>query len=262
MNATQVHVETDKKLNIYALWQGAQILLCKGKEKSSIINGEKWVCLWPSRAPLFGSAVTDKSSTEFKRSPKGDAFWAETENADMPNSYVAKVEYVPINGKLRGIWEELEKIGEFELWDIDQGPMKYFSNKGKNYLAIYQVFKLSGFRLGAADTVADKHGNLRTHYKKLTEKASQGLQEVLKDRVPVIPVEVFEKRRNQIIEIAKKYPAVPGVTVYRRRGAIEKNIPDFSPMLKDRKFCIYCGKSLVLEAVYCSQCGKRQSEII
>lgn len=262
MNHLEVNVETDKKLNIYALWQGTQILLCKGKEKSTIINGEKWVCLWPGRAPLLGSTTTDKSPTEFKRSPKGNALWAEIENSDIPNSYVARVEYIPINGKQRAIWEELEKIGEFELWDIDQGPMKYFTNKGRNYIALYQVFKLKGFHLKADDTVADKHGNLRTHYKKLTEKASELLKEALKARTPIIPAEVFKKRRDQIMEIARKYPAVPGVTLYRRKATLEKNETSFSTIPRDRKFCVYCGKSLVLDAVYCSQCGKKQSEIV
>ena len=44
----QIKVETDKRINIYAIWSGKQIILCKGHKKSSHFPNKDWIVLWPS----------------------------------------------------------------------------------------------------------------------------------------------------------------------------------------------------------------------
>jgi len=259
-NEMNIEVETDKRVNIYALWQGRQIILCKAKEKYSEIDGEKWICLWPSKSDETKMIKNDPPTepTQFLLSAEGRNYLNQIYRQDKTNNFIAKVEYVPINGRKKELWEELEKIGEFVLWDKEKGPMKYFQGKGNQYIAIYQVFALK-YSIREEDTVPDKHGKLRTHYKILNETASKDILDNLKNIRPILSPEDFEKRKNSILEIIKKYPSEIYIRKYEHKylnhNFKERNL---NQEASETKYCIYCGIKLISEANYCYKCGKKQ----
>ena len=255
----EIEVETEKKINIYALWEGKQIMLCKGKPKSTEINGVEWICLWPGRAPIYRPDISEP--TEFGPSPVGSEYLADIDRREIrgpihKNEFIAKVEYIGINGKNRKLWEELEAQGHFIYWDIDNGPMKYFANKGKNYIAIYQVYRVPGFSIKESSLVPDANGNLRTHYKRLTPETSQELASRMGGIEEVIRTGDFNTKRDEIRAIAAKYPPVPAVSVYTRRNTPGiKSHEETGPL--NFKFCIHCGAKLPAEAAYCYKCGQQ-----
>lgn len=255
-----IEIETDKRVNIYALWEGKQIILCKSKEKHSEINGEKWICLWPSKSDEQKMIKNDLPTepTQFLLSNEGRKYLNQIYRQDKQNNFIAKVEYVPINGRKKELWEELEKISEFVLWDKEKGPMKYFQGKGNQYIAIYRIFAIK-YSIREEDTVPDKHGKLRTHYKVLNETASKNVFDNIINIRPILSDEDFNNRRNSIIEILKKYPSEVYIRKYEHKylnqNFKEQNMTHEASVIK---YCIYCGVKLISEANYCNKCGKKQ----
>ena len=265
----KINVETDKRVNVYALWEGKQIILCKKQQKRTPIGGDDWVGLWPTMSgeDLMLRREKPSKNVDFILSDKGLEYLREIHYTHRKNKYIAKVEYIPIDGKQRGLWERLEEINEFALWDIDFGPMRYFENSNQNYLAIYRVYEVVGYEIKEAD-VRDSNGRLSSYHKKLNEDASHIVTKNLANATPIISDSEFKERRKKILEIANEYP--PQRREYRPqyRHISERNItptfyedvePESTPM--EHKYCIYCGTKLHPDAKFCHSCGKLQPTV-
>lgn len=153
----EMYGEIDKAINIHAIASGHQIMLCK---KRNITQNSPYIFLWPGE----GEYTTDKNL--FDRVYKNDlknhrkAFLL----SDLGSSYqknhkiqvvsgdrqytkiISTVEYHQIRPDRR-MFEELRNCGEFPLWDIDNGPMRYFTRPNgqllnSGYIAIYRAYKL------------------------------------------------------------------------------------------------------------------------
>jgi len=120
---------TNELVNIRALQEGHQICLCQKTMKYDDL--------------IFLYKKTTRKS-KYKKSKNAKEF-------DFPpiNSHITKfaaevIGYLEVPGRNREFWKELYEEGEFDLWDIDGGPMKYFENKRwkKTYLMILKVFKM------------------------------------------------------------------------------------------------------------------------
>lgn len=265
----KINVETDKRTNVYNLIEGKQIILCKKQKKRTPIGGDDWVGLWPTMSgeDLMLRRERPSRNVDFILSDKGLEYLREIHYSHRKNKYMAKVEYIPIDGKQRRLWERLEEINEFVLWDIDFGPMRYFENSNQNYLAIYRVYEIS-YEIKEAD-IRDRNGHLSSYHKKLDEDASHIIVENLTNAKPVLSDADFESRRSKILEIANEYP--PGRREYRPqyRHISERNITptrvfeEVEPKATsvEHKYCIYCGTKLHLDAKYCHSCGKMQPTI-
>ncbi|OYT63395.1 hypothetical protein B6V01_002265 [Methanosarcinales archaeon ex4572_44] len=122
--------ETDKYINIHALSKGDQILLCKDTKGG--MPGEVFLWGTPRDYPF---KLSYKGVQYKKKLPKFEFF---------EHRYVASVEYYPIDGNNKKLWEKLAEAGEFELWDIDNGPLKYYEKKPvrTHRLALYHVYEL------------------------------------------------------------------------------------------------------------------------
>lgn len=209
----KINVETDKRVNVYALWEGKQIILCKKQQKRTPIGGDDWVGLWPTMSgeDLMLRREKPSKNVDFILSDKGLEYLRKIHYSHRKNKYMAKVEYIPIDGKQRRLWERLEEINEFVLWNIDDGPMKYFENSNHNYLAIYRVYVID-YEVKESD-VRDMNGRLSSYHKKLDEDASSIVVKNLTNAKPVLSDSEFKERRKKILEIANEYP--PGRRVYR-----------------------------------------------
>jgi len=118
----------DEVVNIRALAKGYQIISCKTREACT------------SNYVYLREMVTFKS--KFKLSPNANQFM---NNPPNPHgvSYISKIEYVNIPYDKRRFWEQMYNNGEFNLWDIQDGPEKLFKTISKNhYFVFFRVYKL------------------------------------------------------------------------------------------------------------------------
>ena len=156
-NQEEMKGEADKAINIHAMMMGRQIMLCK---KKKITKESPFVFLWPSRGlyiadwKLFEMMYKDDLQhhhSVFLLSDIGRRYQENNSiqvvcNNNQKSKMIAKVDYIKIVPN-RKMFIELRNIGEFSLWDIDGGPMRYFTRpNGKiqksGYIAIYRVYKL------------------------------------------------------------------------------------------------------------------------
>lgn len=180
---------SDEVINIIALQQGKQIILCKSHEKPN-----NYIFLLPK--------TTNKS--DFEPSEKGWKMMSEIIDKDTCK-YVAEIEYLPIPGKNKNFWQELYNEGEFELWDIERGPYKYFtrSSRKKMLLWIFRVYEMPFEISKNVDFKRQPHGSAKIinteKLKKIQDWFDEGkFSSVQRD-------DEFEKRKKKIREIARKY---------------------------------------------------------
>jgi hypothetical protein len=140
--------EADKNINIHAMKLGHQIMLCK---KKTINRDSPHIFLWGGKKPYISDR--DEYNAKFKNeqgvfllSQVGNEYNERNKVGFKPKSReIATVEYFPIK-PCRELFVKLKEIGEFALWDIDEGPMKLFTEKGRllnsGKIAIYRVYKL------------------------------------------------------------------------------------------------------------------------
>ena len=198
-----LEVETDKRLNIYTIWEGEQIILCKGKRKYSEFGNKKWVLFWPT---------TDDEKKLIKREESLDPFYHKISdlgynklniilsNPKKSNRYIAEVEYYEAFLFSPKLWDAFYKLGEFILWDIDDGPMKYFKDKKTQLIAIYRVYKIP-FEIQEED-IQRINGKMPPYdSKKLNAVVSKEIKSLLNLFKPVLTDEEFNERKKKILNI-------------------------------------------------------------
>jgi len=196
-------VETDKRLNVYRIWEGKQIMLCKYLKKGTLYQGKKWVILWPSTSDEDKMIQRHKptESTEFYLSEKGfEILNKYRKEPNQDNNYIATVEYLRCNGKSRRLWEMLKENGEFELWDIVLGPLKYFEKKQTCYIAIYRVYEMP-ITVNRNDIVTNMHGDLPSYSKKIKDEKTEEIFSYIDTFKPVLSDEDFISRKKKISQV-------------------------------------------------------------
>jgi len=259
----RIEVETDKRINIYKIWGGMQLILCKNSSKYTAHGNKKWILFWPStsdeRTMLRQMQYSEKVKrpTEFLPSKKGFNYLRKIVNADKPNEFIAEVEYIKVNGLSQRLWNELRENGEFNLWDIQKGPLKYFRIKDSQFIAIYRVYKIP-LQISREDIVPDSNGNLPSYHKRLNETKSDKIFELIKKFEPIMPAEEFNKRRKRILETIQKTRFDPRYNFQNEFSYNKDGIKTHDDM--KYKICIYCGEKLPAIARYCknANCGKEQ----
>lgn len=257
-----LQVETDKRLNVYRIWEGNQIILCKNSPKGTIVNNIKWITLWPSKSgeTKMIRRKPPTEVTEFFPSDKGYNLLIQNRNkTERENQFIASVEYIPCNAKSIRLWEKLMAIGEFELWDIVLGPLKYFKNKRKCYIALYRLFKMP-VSISQLDIVPDKNGNLPNFHKKIKGYKKSIIFENIDSFLPIISEEVFNIRRNKIKEIINEtfndQPFNYNVITKYLEDKYQEKLSQIPEPIASTIYCIFCGEELPTIANFCSQCGK------
>lgn len=258
-------VETDKRLNVYTIWDGKQIILCKNIQKGTLFNGNKWVGLWPSEADETKMLNRKKptESTEFRTSNAGYDLLTTYQQEDRFNKYIASVEYHPCNGKSERLWKELEKAGEFKLWDIVFGPLKYFRKKNKCLITIYRVFEMyddnnKPITISRNDIVLDKNSNLPNFYKKIKEEKTNIIFDNQHNFKPILNNDEFKVRKDRILQLIKETRNDQPYD-YNSIGEYIQNKYDneITDESNEIIYCIHCGAELPIKANYCNICGER-----
>ncbi len=227
--------EIDKVINIHAIMMGRQLILCKRRD---ITHESAYVFLWP------GEGIYTDDRTYFNRRYKNDlqrhgkVFLLSNTGSQYQrdnsiqvvtarNQYtktIATVEYYRIRPN-RQMFEELKQCGEFALWDIDDGPMRYFTRPNgepwqSGYIALYRAYKIP-MRL-RHDDINFRRG-LTPRLKENSFERIKG--EIINDRIdPIEAVRItdendilrrtqirgdhFEERREKILKIINQYPPI------------------------------------------------------
>lgn len=288
--------ETDKRVNIYRIWDGKQLILCKNSDtRKTHFNNKDWVVLFPAisqndeKRMIYGEPAIQK--TDFVLSDAGKQYLGTILNESREIKYIAEVEYVRVNGLSRRLWESLEKIHEFELWDIDNGPLKYYVGKNQQFIAIYRVYVMSFNIDRMRDQDLDINGN-QQRKKQLTSEVSEKIFNSISRLTPIVDDEAFQKRREAILKIIREtrydspdmaickkiktdnnegYKIVDTINSAHQTSETKiindmnygdsNNSEDNPKKIEDeqnKKFCIFCGTELMKIAIFCSRCGKKQ----
>jgi len=176
-------------INIIALQQGLQIILCKKHEKKN-----KYIFLIP-KTSFKSNFEPSKTGLRLMRTPISIDYC----------KYVAKIEYLLVPGRNKNFLQELYDQDEFKLWDIDMGPYKYFnSNRNRKMLLWFlRVYEMPFVIKEGSDFIRQPRGNCKiinsVTLKKIQSSFSEGKFS------PVLPDDEFKKRTNKIREIAQKY---------------------------------------------------------
>jgi len=265
----KIEVETDKRVNVYALWSGKEILLCKKRPIKTLINDEDWIGLWPTKSGESQMLNRDlpKRSVDFTLSDVGYNYFTNIYNEHPKNKYIAKVEYYQIDGTLLSLWQDLNDAEEFMLWNIELGPYKYFkSGKRKNFLAMYRVYEIDN-EIKESD-IRGKNNILPSYNKKLSEEKSQKIINNLSNAKPVLSDSEFEERKNKILKIVENYqPVAFKNKIFKKIESTKIDTTtkdfeiDFRSTSLENKYCIFCGVELPYEAIYCYSCGREQPVI-
>ncbi len=262
----KIEVETDKRINVNALWSGKQIILCKKRPIKTLINGGDWVGLWPTKngESQMKHRNLPVESGDFALSDAGYDYFQNIYDEYPKNEYIAKVEYYQIDGTQLLLWQELNDTDEFMLWDIELGPYKYFkSGKRKNFLAIYRVYKIDD---EIKESDLRNESNTLPRYKKLSEEKSQKIINNLSNAKPVLSDSEFEERKNKILKIIENYqPMVFKNRIFNKIELTKRDNTtkyfeeiDLKQNSLENKYCIFCGVELPYEAIYCYRCGREQ----
>ena len=155
--------ETDKRVNIYNMWDKNQIMLCKKTKRPNDPSSEGWTALWPTEnreKQMIDDKIFDKSK-DFVLSPKGKNYLKSIQGKVKINKYIAKVEFHTINKENTNLWEELKTEKEFDIWDPEGGPVSYFLNHTKEcYIAIYKVYEID-YEITEDDLEKTVTGNIK-----------------------------------------------------------------------------------------------------
>lgn len=179
----------DEVINIRALQQGKQIVLCKTRRRHN-------------------NYVFIISKNNFDSDYQPSEFGRELEYLPINSnicSYVAKLEYLTIPGRNRKFWEELYKMGEFNLWKIDEGPFRYFEGVSPNRMLfwIIRVYKMP-FEIREGEDFTPHHMlNSRIINDSTLRRIQQGFSNG--NFEPVISDDQFKKRVEAITQTKNKY---------------------------------------------------------
>jgi len=179
----------DEVINVRALQQGKQIILCKNHEKSN-----NFVFILPK--------TTFKS--EFKPSKTGHMLMNGPIECNT-TKYVAKIEYLPVPGTKKGFWQDLYDEKEFNLWDIEDGPLKYFngSDRSKMLFWIFRVYEMP-FEMKINEDFKPPHMlNSSIINPDILKKIQSGFNNG--DFTPVLTEDEFERRKKKITQIIDKW---------------------------------------------------------
>lgn len=181
---------SDEVINIRALQNGKQIILCKTTERSSHY--------------IFLVAKSSFTS-DFKPSEEGRKLMHKPIIESEIIRHVAKIDYLPIPGRNRDFWQELYDGQEFNLWSIDSGPLKYFSRSQKNkmLLWIFRVYKMPFEMKTKVDFNPPRMNNTTICNPDTLKRIQSGFDNG--EFTPVISSADFERRAARIKEIADKY---------------------------------------------------------
>lgn len=180
---------SDEVINIRALQQGKQISLCKTHEKTN-----NYVFLVPK-----SSFESDFEPSEIGRKLMGGHIGEDT------TKYVAKIEYLHnIPGKSKGFWQDLYDEKEFNLWDIEKGPWEYFdrSKRQKMILWIFRVYEMP-FEIKVKEDFTRHMLNSHIINLETLKRIQSGFNNG--EFRPVLTDNEFERRKNKIMEIARKW---------------------------------------------------------
>jgi len=187
---------SDEIVNVNALIEGKQIVLCKSYQLS---NNRIFL--------LHKSSFQSK----FTCSSFAEAFYYSPKQLNTCN-YIAEVVFLPIPGKNESFWNEMFENKEFNLWDIKSGPMKYFEGKKGNrsmyfwLLRVYKLTKESGESIALLKDKDYKSGTMG-NFRLINEvKQKEILYGFLNNEFLAVLSDLeFTNRATQIMATIKKY---------------------------------------------------------
>lgn len=180
---------SDEVINIRALQNGKQIILCKAHKKST-----HYIFL-----------VAKKSfKSKFEPSVEGRKLMHSPIVESDITRHIAKIDYLTIPGKNRSFWQELYDEQEFNLWSIDNGPLKYFKSQQKSdkmYLWIFRVYEMP-FEIKAKADFKLQRDNATICNPNTLKRIRSGFDNG--EFTPVLSDADFHRRATRIKEIADK----------------------------------------------------------
>lgn len=171
----------DDLVNYWALVNGDQIIICRRH-----LSGDH-LLVWPKKSEV--------SKYQWVLSQSGNAY-LKSQPRFIESCFVSDVEYIPIRGTHREIWDKLFAEREFCMWEPTE-PRRYFA-KGRNphYLAFYRIYRAN---INVSRNDVRERGQL---YVEITNKDI--LARLLNlEKIAVVSDDDFKKRKEKILNIVK-----------------------------------------------------------
>jgi len=178
--------------NYLALKKGLQIVICEKKRKSNdyIFMTPKASRKGSFKESLEGKEVVNKHGHEIDR---------------KKTNLVSRIDdYLPIPGKNRNFWKEIKEKKIFYMWDIEEGPMKFFEDANNMLFWVLRVYETPFYLSKNDDYEHGPRGNNNIIDPKIHEKLKN-----LYDKDELEPViesdEEFYERKEKIKEIIDRH---------------------------------------------------------
>ncbi|MEN6378283.1 MAG: type I restriction enzyme HsdR N-terminal domain-containing protein [Methanofastidiosum sp.] len=196
--------------NILAVQEGKQIIICGHKR----LPNDK-VFLVPTKYPdskkfmpsEHGEEIISAYGQRINKSYKIENKEEIKESNEI--NYVAIVDYIPnVPGRNEQFLQELYDIGEFNLWDIKHGPLKYFTeSKMSGIFLVLRSYKMPFAIYKNEDFSYVWNGKSQHKPKIIREETRKKIVEGFKNRefTPVLSDDEYKKRVNTINQIVRKY---------------------------------------------------------
>ena len=196
--------------NILAVQEGKQIIVCGHKR----LPNDK-VFLVPTMYPTsnnftyseHGKKIISSYGYKINKSYKMKNREKIKESSEI--KYVAIVDYIPnVPGKNKQFLQELYEIGEFNLWEIENGPLKYFTeSKMDGIFLVLRSYKMPYAIYKNEDFSYIWNGKTQRKPKLTDERTRAKIAEDFYNNkfIPVLTDEEYNKRVNKIKSIVDKY---------------------------------------------------------
>ncbi|MRR28786.1 hypothetical protein EG834_00265 [bacterium] len=178
-------------VNIRALQQGKQIIICKADTKTN--------------KHIFIVSQSTFSS-KYKTSKNGRAFEYKPIVEDVRTRYIATLEYMSIPGQKELFWEKLYTMNEFNLWTIKEGPQKYFEDKTKKtkmYLWFFKVYEMTFEITRDVDFTKPHFMNTKIINDDTLIRIQNGFRN--SEFTPVLSDNAYDERKKRIIRVVNEY---------------------------------------------------------
>lgn len=148
MKFNNILFEKDQIPNVISIMNGGLIVLCK-KSKSAYSEDDIIFLLSSSNAGMTDITSVKRNPSNFLLSEKGKELLTKYgKNKIVDTDVIVKVEDIPIKTgesakyKLKRFFQEMYDKGLFSLWDVEHGPLKYFSRSKEGFLRFYRSYKI------------------------------------------------------------------------------------------------------------------------
>jgi len=179
----------------YGIFTGDEIMYCARRRKDLSNHFVLFRMIEPSS--IYEKALTREGRNMMKIGPKIDKQYNQMVISFEPFD-------IPQSANSAEMWQELKRMDHFKYWSPpEQGPLKYVMESRKQaQIGLFRAF-ITTVKFGDLEKVPQS--NNKSVVVDIINYDRCFTVEVLRNAKPVLPDDIYAKRKVQIYEIVQKY---------------------------------------------------------